>query len=136
METAVALSHLIFAGVLDRHPSLQVLAAHGGGYLPTYLGRSDRAWHVRSEAKTCAKPPSAYLRQLWFDSVVHDERALRTLVDTVGAEQVCLGSDHPFDMGSDDPIGDLEASGLTAYEINAIKRGNAHRLGLRAGLGS
>jgi aminocarboxymuconate-semialdehyde decarboxylase len=134
VETAVALSHLIFSGVLDRHPDLQVLAAHGGGYLPTYLGRNDRAWHVRSEARTCAKPPSAYLRELWFDSVVHDRRALRTLVDTVGVERVLLGSDHPFDMGTDDPVGDLQASGLTAYEISSIQRGNAHRLGLLSGL--
>ncbi|WP_456789728.1 amidohydrolase family protein [Cellulomonas sp. P5_C5] len=136
VETTLALSHLIFSGVLDRHPDLQILAAHGGGYLPTYLGRNDRAWRVRSEAGTCARPPSSYLRDLWFDTVVHDRRALRTLVDAVGLERVCLGSDHPFDMGTDDPVGDLQASGLTAYEVNSIQRGNAHRLGLRPGLRS
>lgn len=136
VETTVALSHLIFAGVLDRHPGLQILGAHGGGYLPTYLGRNDRAWHVRAEARTCAKAPSSYLRTMWFDSVVHDRRSLRTLVDSVGVEHVCMGTDHPFDMGSDDPVAELHASGLTAYEVNAIQRGNAHRLGLRAGLRS
>ncbi len=56
VENAVALSHLIFSGVLDRHPGLRVLAAHGGGYLPTFLGRSDHAWEVRPEARGCADP--------------------------------------------------------------------------------
>ncbi|AEE47118.1 amidohydrolase family protein [Cellulomonas fimi] len=134
VETAVALSHLVFAGVLDRHPDLRVLAAHGGGYLPTYLGRSDRAWKVRSDARTCVRPPSTYLRELWFDSVVHDSRALRSLVDAAGVDRVCLGSDFPFDMGSDDPVGDLRASVLTADETSAIERINAHHLGLMPGL--
>ena len=75
-ENAVALSHLIFSGVLDRHPGLRIVAAHGGGYLPGYIGRSDHAWHVRPEAHGCAEPPSSYLRRLWFDSLVHDAAAL------------------------------------------------------------
>jgi aminocarboxymuconate-semialdehyde decarboxylase len=134
VETAVALSHLVFAGVLDRHPGLRLLAAHGGGYLPTYLGRNDRAWRVRSEAQTCAKLPSSYLRDMWFDSVVHDPRGLHDLVATVGAERVCLGSDHPFDMGTEDPLGELQAAGLRPDELQAIAGGNAQRLGLLAGL--
>ncbi|MGL1728883.1 amidohydrolase family protein, partial [Vibrio parahaemolyticus] len=64
-ENAVALSHLIFAGVLDRHPGLRLIAAHGGGYLPTAIGRSDRAWKVRPEAHGCAHAPSSYLSKLW-----------------------------------------------------------------------
>ncbi|WP_028049427.1 amidohydrolase family protein [Cellulomonas sp. URHD0024] len=136
VETTVALSHLIFAGVLDRHPNLQILGAHGGGYLPTYLGRNDRAWRVRAEARTCADAPSSYLRRMWFDSVVHDGRTLRALVDSVGVDRVCMGTDHPFDMGSDDPVAELHAAGLTAYETHVIQRGNASRLGLAAGLRS
>ena len=57
-ENAVALSHLIFAGVLDRHPELKIVAAHGGGYLPFAIGRSDRAWRVRPEAQRCEHEPS------------------------------------------------------------------------------
>ena len=99
VENAVALSHLIFAGVLDRHPGLRVIAAHGGGYLPTYLGRSDHAWQVRPDAHGCVEPPSSYLRRLWFDSLVHSPDALRALVAVVGADRVLLGSDYPVRHG-------------------------------------
>ena len=70
-ETALALSHLIFGGTLDRHPGLRLLAAHGGGFLPTYIGRSDHAWHSREDARGCARPPSEYLRQVWYDALVY-----------------------------------------------------------------
>lgn len=130
-ENAVALSRLIFGGVLDRHPGLRVLAAHGGGYLPTSLGRSDRAWKVRPEAQRCAEPPSSYLRRLYFDSLVHSPAELRALVAAAGPDRVLLGSDYPFDMGSDDPVADLEAAGLPAAEEELISAGNAAALGLR-----
>ena len=129
-ENAVALSHLIFAGVLDRHPALKVVAAHGGGYLPTYVGRSDHAWHVRPDAHTCAEPPSSYLRRLWFDSLVHTPQALRALVVAVGADRVVLGSDAPFDMGVDDPVARLEAAGLDPADRDRIAGGTAAALGL------
>ncbi|MGP6177762.1 amidohydrolase family protein [Microbacterium sp. A196] len=103
-ENAVALSHFIFAGVLDRHPELRLIVAHGGGYLPTAIGRADRAWSVRPEARTCVHPPSTYLRRIWFDTVVHDPRALRQLLEVVGEDRIVLGSDFPFDMGLDDPV--------------------------------
>ncbi|HEY8590492.1 MAG TPA: amidohydrolase family protein [Naasia sp.] len=127
-ENAVALSHLIFSGVLDRHPGLRLVAAHGGGYLPTSIGRSDRAWRVRPEAHGCAEPPSAYLRRIWFDTVVHDPAALRRLVETVGEERVLLGSDFPFDMGLDDPVRDIQAAGLPESAVRRILDGNADEL--------
>jgi len=130
VENAVALSHLIFSGVLDRHPGLRILAAHGGGYLPTYLGRSDHAWQVRPDARRCALPPSAYLSRLYFDSLVHAPDALRALVAAAGADRVLLGSDYPFDMGVTDPVQRLEAAGLDAPTQQAIRSGNAGRLGL------
>lgn len=133
VENAVALSHLIFGGVLDRHPDLLVVAAHGGGYLPTYLGRSDHAWKVRPDARGCAEPPSAYLRRLWFDSLVHTPDALRALVAAVGADRVLLGSDHPFDMGVTDPVARLDAAGLNAGDRDAIAGGTALKLGLVPG---
>ncbi|MGP4025934.1 amidohydrolase family protein [Actinomadura sp. 3N407] len=124
-ENAVALSHLIFSGVLDRHPGLEIVAAHGGGYLPTHIGRADHGWRARPDAKGCAEQPSAYLRRLWFDSLVHDPGVLRTLVSAAGAGRVLLGSDHPFDMGSDDPLGDLRAAGLPPDDVDAIGGANA-----------
>ncbi|MFH8759234.1 amidohydrolase family protein [Streptomyces atroolivaceus] len=128
-ENAVALSHLIFSGVLDRHPGLKLVAAHGGGYLPTHIGRSDHAWSARSDAGAgCAHLPSSYLRRLYFDSLVHDPHVLRELVRVAGAERVLLGSDFPFDMGSEDPVGALRAAGLSPADFDAVRGGNATAL--------
>ncbi|TQJ47082.1 MULTISPECIES: amidohydrolase family protein [Streptomyces] len=125
VETAVALSHLIFTGVLDRFPGLRLVAAHGGGYLPTYIGRSDHAWRVRADARGCAEPPSAYLRRMWFDALVYTPRALRHLVAEVGADRVVLGTDHPFDMGVGDPLARLDAAGLSPADRAAVAGGTA-----------
>lgn len=130
VEHAVALSHLVFSGVLDRHPGLRLIAAHGGGYLPTYLGRSDHGWQVRPESHTCAQPPSSYLRRLYFDSLVHTPDALRALVAAVGADRVLIGSDYPFDMGVPDPLDRLLAAKLDTADTAAIASGNAVALGL------
>lgn len=130
VEHAVALSHLIFGGVLDRFPGLRVLAAHGGGYLPAFLGRSDHAWQHRPEARRCAEPPSSYMRRLWFDSLVHTPESLRALVAVAGCGQVLLGSDYPFDMGAVDPVGDVHAAGLDPESTTAVLSGNAEALGL------
>ncbi|HEY9328662.1 MAG TPA: amidohydrolase family protein [Streptomyces sp.] len=128
-ENAVALSHLIFSGVLDRHPGLKVIAAHGGGYLPTHIGRSDHAWSARSDAGAgCAHLPSSYLKRLYFDSLVHDPHVLRELVRVAGADRVLLGSDFPFDMGSEDPVGALRAARLTDSDFHAVRGGNAAAL--------
>ncbi|WP_375387054.1 amidohydrolase family protein [uncultured Amnibacterium sp.] len=127
-ENAVALSHLIFSGVLDRHPDLRVLAAHGGGYLPTAIGRSDHAWHARPDAHTCAEPPSSYLRRLWFDSLTHSPVQLRALIDAAGADRVLLGSDYPFDMGTEDPVAAVQEADLEDAVSEAVLRGNAAAL--------
>lgn len=128
VENAVALSHLIFAGVLDRHPELIVVAAHGGGYLPVAIGRSDRAWRVRPEAQRCAHAPSTYLSKIWFDTVVHDPTALRHLVEVAGESRVLLGSDYPFDMGLDDPVDFVREAGLQPDVVEGILEANAAAL--------
>ncbi|MGW1229316.1 amidohydrolase family protein [Streptomyces sp. NPDC001478] len=128
-ENAVALSHLIFSGVLDRHPGLKVIAAHGGGYLPTHIGRSDHAWSARPDAGAgCDRLPSSYLRRLYFDSLVHDPHVLRELVRAAGADRVLLGSDYPFDMGTEDPVGALRAARLADADFHAVRGGNAAAL--------
>ncbi|MGR3939567.1 amidohydrolase family protein [Streptomyces sp. BRA346] len=128
-ENAVALSHLIFSGVLDRHPGLKVIAAHGGGYLPTHIGRSDHAWSTRSDAGAdCAHLPSSYLKRLYFDSLVHDPHVLRELVRVAGPDRVCLGSDFPFDMGTENPVGALRAAELPQADFDAVRGSNAAAL--------
>jgi len=128
-ETTIALSLLIFGGVFDRHPGLKLVAAHGGGYLPFYIARSDHGFAVRPEARTMAHPPSHYLRQITFDSLVYTPTQLRHLIDQVGVSQVVLGTDYPYDMGVDDPLVTLGAvDGLTDDDRDAIRGGNAARL--------
>ncbi|WP_037885030.1 amidohydrolase family protein [Streptomyces sp. NRRL S-646] len=127
-ENAVALSHLIFSGVLDRHPGLKLIAAHGGGYLPTHIGRSDHAWRARPDAQGCSREPSSYLRQLYFDSLVHDPHVLRELLRAAGPKRVLLGSDFPFDMGTDDPLDALRAADLPEPDFHAVRGGNAAAL--------
>jgi len=127
-ETALALSHLIFGGTLDRHPRLKLLAAHGGGFLPTYIGRSDHAWAERPDARGCAQPPSSYLRRIWYDALVYTPQALRHLVEVVGSDKVVLGTDYPFDMGVTDPVERASAAGLPAADLTAILSGNAAAL--------
>lgn len=99
LETTVALSQLIFGGVLDRFPALRWCAAHGGGYLPYAIGRSDHGHGVRPEARVCQHAPSHYLARLWFDTVVFRGDSVRSLIEQVGITQVVAGTDYPFDMG-------------------------------------
>src|SRR5262249_10184742 len=127
-ETALALSHLIFSGTLDRHPSLKLLAAHGGGFLPTYIGRSDHAWANRPDARGCAAPPSTYLRRIWYDALVYTPQPPRPLVEPVGADRVAIGPDYPFDMGITDPVARATAAALPAADLTAILSTNAATL--------
>ncbi len=110
LGTTIALSHLIFEGTFDRYPGLKVIAAHGGGFLPSYADRSDHACLVgpkgcNPEIKL-AKKPSEYLKQIYFDSLIFSPEAIRHLVAQVGASQVVLGSDYPYpwEMHPVDPI--------------------------------
>ena len=127
LESAIALSHLIFGGVLERHPGLKLCVAHGGGYLPTYWGRMDHAWRERDDCRQfIKKPPSEYLRRLYFDTVVFDRRHLTFLLELYGAERLLMGTDYPFDMAEPDPLA-LHAK-LDAGAREQILGGNALRL--------
>jgi aminocarboxymuconate-semialdehyde decarboxylase len=110
LETAVVAARFICGGVLDRHPSLQVLLVHGGGYLPYQTGRLDRAARVRPEIQTLQAAPHDYLRRFLFDTITFDPQALSFLLDRVGADRVVLGSDSPFDMRDPDPLSTLESA--------------------------
>ncbi|HVB86007.1 MAG TPA: amidohydrolase family protein [Candidatus Dormibacteraeota bacterium] len=136
LETTVALSHLIFGGVLDRFPGLKICAAHGGGYLPSYVGRSDHGYAVRPEAANIKLKPSEYLKRIYYDSLVYTPEGLRHLIEQVGVAQVMIGTDYPFDMGSYDPHGQIaDVPGISQEERDRILGGNAARLlGIDAGL--
>jgi aminocarboxymuconate-semialdehyde decarboxylase len=129
-ETALAAARLIFGGVLDRLPRLQVCLAHAGGALPYLFGRLDRVYRVRKEARgTLRRAPSAYLRRFTYDTIAHSEPALRYLIGVVGADRVALGSDYRFDMGLLDPAAPVRAlRPLARSDRDAILGGVAAKL--------
>jgi aminocarboxymuconate-semialdehyde decarboxylase len=129
LETTIALHYLIFDGVLERHPNLKILAVHGGGYLAAYPGRIDHAWGARSDAHgALPHPPTSYLKKIHFDSVVFTPHQLAELVRLYGADHIIMGTDYPFDMADDDPIGHVASAGLDETAVAAIAGGNAKRL--------
>ena len=130
LESSLALASLIFNGVLQRHPALKLVVAHGGGYLPFHPSRLDHAWEVRPECRLhIDRPPSEYLKQVYVDTVVYTPESVARLVATLGADHVLLGTDYPFDMGEEDPVGLVERTpGLSAGERELVQGGNAARL--------
>jgi aminocarboxymuconate-semialdehyde decarboxylase len=129
LETTFFLSRMIFDGVFDRHPALRVCGAHGGGYLPSYFGRTEAACDVRDNAN-CAnrQPPSYYLRRnILADTMVFSEEGLRHLVAEMGVSQIVYGTDNPFNWPvTVDLI--LGASFLSDADKDAILGGNLERL--------
>jgi aminocarboxymuconate-semialdehyde decarboxylase len=129
VEEAIAISHFILGGVLDRHPELDVVIAHGGGFYPFYAGRMDHAWKVRPEIRRLtADRPSSYLKRLWFDTCVFRADLIEALVATAGADRVMMGSDYPFDMGDEDPVGLVSKAQLSDGDREKLTFGNASRL--------
>jgi aminocarboxymuconate-semialdehyde decarboxylase len=130
-DTGIAAAHLIFGGVLDRLPRLQVILPHAGGTFPLVWGRLQRGQKVRPEAnKAARKPVRAYLRRFTYDTISHDPGALRYLINTVGADRVMLGTDFCFDMGYERPLDIIRDKGvkLSRAEQAKVVRENAARL--------
>ena len=123
-ETTVTAAHMLAAGVLDEHPNVKVLLAHGGGVLPALRGRLAREQEIHPPGRDVRSA----LRRFHVDTVVHDVDLLRGLVELFGAERVLLGSDYPFDMGAERPAAFVRALGLAADEEALILGGNALRL--------
>ena len=123
-ETTVTAAHMLAAGIFDEHPRLEVLLAHGGGALPALRGRLAREQQVHPPGRDVG----ASLRRFHVDTVVHDVDVLRGLVDLFGADRVLLGSDYPFDMGTERPTEIVRALGLPSEEEELILGGNALRL--------
>jgi aminocarboxymuconate-semialdehyde decarboxylase len=128
-ETAIAASHMVMAGVLERRPGLRVLLAHGGGALLALRGRLRAAHSFQPQARArLGESPEESIRRFHFDTVTHDPELLRALIDFAGPERVLLGTDHPFDMGDPGAVETVRGLGLTAEAEAAILAGNAERL--------
>jgi aminocarboxymuconate-semialdehyde decarboxylase len=129
LETATAAAHMVMAGVMERHPRLRVLLAHGGGALLALRGRLRHAHTFQPQAKArLTESPEDSIRRFHFDTLTHDDALLRALIDYAGPDRVLLGSDYPFDMGDARHVDTVRALGLDPEVEAAILAGNAERM--------
>jgi aminocarboxymuconate-semialdehyde decarboxylase len=130
-DTTLGIGSLIFSGVLDRFPALSLVLSHGGGTFPYLLGRFD-VMHARmdraNQQDVALKPPSSYANRIGYDTIVHAPKALRFLADTVGVEQLVLGTDESFPPADRDPLASLKQAGFSPAEIKLIADTNPRRL--------
>ena len=124
-ETSRAICSLIFGGVLERLPNLRIAFAHGGGSFPLTLGRIRHGFDCRPDLVAADNPhdPAKYLSQMYFDGLVHDEAALKYLIDFAGINKIAMGSDYPF------PLGELQPGKL----INSMNLNDDQKLRLLSG---
>jgi aminocarboxymuconate-semialdehyde decarboxylase len=123
-DTSIAISRLLYAGVLTAHPDVRILVAHGGGSVPYALGRLWRNFDLHRDE--LADPRAGFAR-LYFDSVVYDPAPLRYLVEVAGRDRVLLGSDYPFPVMDPRPQAVVRAAGFDASTVEAILSDNARR---------
>ena len=126
-ETATAMCSIMMGGVLDRLPNLRIAFAHGGGATPFTIGRIQHGWDVRPDlcAHTSSTPPRELLRRCYVDSLVHDEHALKMLIEIMGIERVALGTDYPFPLGEHKPGQLIESLGLDPNHLERLQSGTA-----------
>jgi aminocarboxymuconate-semialdehyde decarboxylase len=129
LETTVAASHLIFDGVMERYPKLKIVLPHGGGFLAHYWERMNHGWRARPDCRTVLKKkPTTYLEKFYFDTIVFDPQMLDNLVRRYGADHIVMGTDYPFDMGVEDPVGFVQRAKLSSRQRSQITGANAARL--------
>lgn len=126
-ELSLAICSMIFGGVFERFPRLRVAFAHGGGAFPFSFGRIQHGFDVRPDLCAVQNPiePRQYLGRFYVDSLVHDERVLRTLIDILGVESVALGSDYPFPLGEPVPGCLIESMNLSESTKARLLHGTA-----------
>jgi aminocarboxymuconate-semialdehyde decarboxylase len=134
LDTTIAAACLIFGGVLERHPDLNFVMVHGGGFIPYQGGRWVHGWRVRPEPKVHVKhSPEPYLDRFFYDTILHSKTSLEFLISSVGASRVFLGSDYPYDMGMLDCVRHVRSLAISEADRDTILGAHAQkRLGLRA----
>ena len=129
LDTTIAAACLVFGGVLERHPKLNVLLVHGGGFVPYQAGRWVHGWHVRGEPKVNVKhSPEPWLDRFFYDTILHAKPQLEFLVSSVGASRVLLGSDYPYDMGTGECVRQVKALSIPEADKDKVLNGNAAAL--------
>jgi aminocarboxymuconate-semialdehyde decarboxylase len=129
LDTTIAAASLVFAGVLDRHPSIKIYLSHGGGFLPYQEARFVHGWGEREESKKALKvSPAASLGRFLYDTILHARKPLEFLIGSAGAGRVLLGSDYPYDMGQYDSVDLIGSLSIPEADKAKILAGNAQRL--------
>jgi len=128
IDTTIAACHLIFGGVLDRHPNLQFTLPHAGGVLPNLIGRLDHGWKVIPAAKRSAQTPSTYLRRFTYDMISHSKPLMEYVISQVGADRIMLGSDYCFEVGYDQPVQVVEELRLNSEQRKMVLGGTAAKI--------
>lgn len=126
-ETNRAICSLIFGGVFERFPKLRFAFAHGGGSFPANIGRIDRGFEVRPDLTAIDNQvnPSEYLGHFYVDSLIHDEKFLKYVIDLIGEDKICMGSDYPFPLGEDIPGAEIERLKLPKKTTDKLLYANA-----------
>jgi aminocarboxymuconate-semialdehyde decarboxylase len=120
IDTTIAACHLIFGGVMDRHPNLLFVLPHAGGVLPNLIGRLDHGWNAIPAAKHSARVPSAYLHRFMYDTISHSKPMMEFIISQVGVERIMMGSDYCFAVGDDRPVEVVEQLRLSTQERKMI----------------
>lgn len=129
LDTTIAAARLIFSGLLEKLPGLKICFAHGGGHLPYIMGRIHHGYAVRPECKDEIKrSPWEYFGRLYFDTITHHLPALEYLVKAAGSDHVLMGTDYPYDMGEEDPVGFVRSLSLPEADKEKILGGNLREL--------
>ncbi|MEM3860098.1 MAG: amidohydrolase family protein [Candidatus Micrarchaeaceae archaeon] len=128
-DISLAISSIIFGGVLDEFPKLKICFSNAGGFLPYQTGRLDQVYLVRDEPKkNINEKPSRYLERIFIDTTIYDVRALRFLINTMGAENVLLGTDSPVDMHDHYIVSKVRSLEIPESDKESIFWGNIRRL--------
>lgn len=129
-DSTLSLGYMLYSGLFDRFPKLKICALHGGGFLPYHLGRFDKEFETGKGVRPAAatKPPSAYLKNLYFDTLVYDMDTLEYLKAKVGAERLLLGTDYPYTLGDWTGVEKIRALNCSEAEKALILEGTARRL--------
>jgi aminocarboxymuconate-semialdehyde decarboxylase len=127
-DTTIAACHLIFGGVLDRHPGLQFTLPHAGGVLPNLIGRLDHGWNVIPAAKHSLQTPSAYLRRFMYDTIAHSKPLMEYIISQVGFDRIMMGSDYCFAIGDDRPVEVVKNLRLSSEQRDMILGGTAAKI--------
>ena len=128
LDTTVAASHLIFGGVMDRHPNLLIVLPHAGGALLNLVGRLDHGWSVIPVAKLSAQTPSAYLHRFMYDTIAHSKPLMEFIISQVGVDRIMMGSDYCFPVGYDRPVQIVEELRLNSDQRKMILGGTAAKI--------